>query len=216
MKTLQVSQGTHYVSDGLVIASGDAFIDCIDANSMATIILFENARCNAGGNSHVTARGDNLVNLFDDAEADVSGRTRLTAHEASTFTARKEAIVTALETSSGFVFDNASLSARGASDVTMMSRGNLVLADHACVLHAPFGSGRHHRHTVAALQALARTLNSCTDSNASRTAMNRLTTELGFGKVSEAQETLAIFAAKIRLEPRAVELLQASGFHLPA
>jgi hypothetical protein len=215
MKTLQVNHGEHYVADGLVIASGDAFIDCTDANSTATVILFENARCNAGGNSHVTARGDNVVNLFADAEADVAGRTRLTAHGTSSFTARKEATVTALEKSTGFVFDNAGLSARGASDVTMMSWGNLALADHARVLHAPLGSGRHQQHTMAALAALGRALDSCTSVSSAQIGLKRLAEELRFGKIGDVNETLAIYAGKIKLDPRAVELLEAGGFYLP-
>lgn len=128
MNHIEVNSGVHHVDSGLVIASGTAHIE---ASGSATVILFDQASARASGQSHCTAMGESKVVLLGNAEAVMRKRSQLDAYDQSTWTAGDDSMVTAHDTSSGYVVQRAVFHGRGSAKAFSMSSGDFTIEENA-------------------------------------------------------------------------------------
>ena len=128
MNHIEVNSGVHHVDSGLVIASGTAHIE---ASGSATVILFDQASARASGQSHCTAMGESKVVLLGNAEAVMRKRSQLDAYDQSTWTAGDDSMVTAHDTSSGYVIQRAVFHGKGSAKAYSLSSGVFTLEENA-------------------------------------------------------------------------------------
>lgn len=128
MAVLSVCEGTHHVSSGLAVGTGNAVIH---ASGRATVVLFDHAVCEAEGDAHCTAKDNSRVVLRGRSEAVMHDQSNLYAFDESTFTALDQSSATASDTASGFLGHRASFHGRLNAHALSMSSGHYNLADNA-------------------------------------------------------------------------------------
>ncbi len=133
MKIRHVSTGEHFVDSGLIIAEGDAEVQ---ACGTATVILFGSASCIASGDTHVTARGTNNVHISERVHADIGGDAFLEAWGDTHYILKDKARGQVSGNSEGYILGEASVEAMGDAHGTMMSKGQLIVGDDACIVLA--------------------------------------------------------------------------------